>query len=975
MLSSEMSYALFTAKRYNKMNKFQRQPRFFGFPVFYLLFLYLLLVATTLHAEEVIKSPNDTRDYAALTLENGLRVILVSDPEADKAAASLNVNVGSFQNPDDRPGLAHFLEHMLFLGTKKYPDADSYKEFISNHGGMDNAFTASENTSYFFDIDKDYLDEALDRFAQFFIAPLFNEQYVQREKNAVDSEYRLKIKDDGRRIYEALKATANPQHPFSRFSVGDLDSLSDREGSKTRDELIRFYNSHYSANLMTLAVIGKEPLTELEKMVQRFNAIPNHKTVIEPVKVPLFTHQQVRLNIVPLQEMRQLTLSFMTPWHDSYYQDKPFEILAHLLGHEGEHSLHALLKDKGWINGLAAGNSDVADNYTTFDIDIDLTDEGLKHIDEITTDVFQAIDLVRKDGVKRWIHDELEKIDELNFRFREQGSPSRDAVSIAGNLQHYPARLVLKGPYVSDHFSAKQVESILDDLRVENMRQIVVAPGLKTDRVEPYYHTQYSVAPLAKNLVKAWQHAGLNKQLAIPDPNPFIPDDTTVLSKPSGEDIPQLIIDKPDIQVWHKQDDEFKIPKADIDIGLTTEIASDTLTHRLESALFTSLVDDSLNAYAYPAMLAGLHYGISLGHRGIGISVNGYDDKQQVLIDRILNTLLTYKVDPERFAVIKEGMKHDWENSHLDRPYHQLSWALNWLMEPNSWTPDAYLKVVDTISIADLERHIDALRRSAHITMLIHGNVDRKEATALAEDVIKRVRKYAGPETELSRHAVKLNATEKAPHFALTIDHNDSAIISFYQAPDDTTKTQASNLLLLQILDTPFFNELRTRDQLGYVVYTGLESNLRIPGLKFVVQSPVKGPTDLLGHIDAFIQEQYDQIRNMDAASLAEYKQAILTRILEKDKRLSERTQRYRRSLALKYLNFKHRDEVADAIRALTLKDVSEYYQTLFLARPNRHLIVDSTGQAHQDQRDNDATTLDMKQIEAFRASQGDYRL
>lgn len=952
-----------------------RRFRHPGSPVFYLLILCLLLVSATLQAQEIIKSPNDNRDYAALTLDNGLRVILVSDPEADKAAASLDVNVGSFQDPDDRPGLAHFLEHMLFLGTKKYPDADAYKEFISNHGGMENAFTATEDTNFFFDIDKDYLDGALDRFAQFFIAPLFNEKYVQREKNAVDSEYRLKIKDDGRRIYEVLKATANPQHPFSRFSVGNLDSLSDRKGSNIRDELIRFYQNHYSANLMTLAVVGKEPLPELKKMVQRFSAIPNRNIAIKPVRVPLFNKQEVRLNIVPLQDMRQLTLSFTTPWHDSYYQDKPFEILAHLLGHEGEHSLHALLKNKGWINGLAAGNSDIADNYATFDVDIDLTDEGLKHIDEITDDVFQAIDLIRKDGVKRWIHAELEKIDELNFRFHEKGSPSRDAVSIAGNLQHYPARLVLKGPYVSDHFSIKQVDSILDDLSVANMRQIVIAPGLKTDRVEPYYHTDYSITPLAPALVKRWQHAGMNRQLAIPAPNPFIPDDTTVISKPSGEKVPQLIIDKPDVQVWHKQDDEFNVPKADIDIGLTTKIASDTLTHRLESALFVSLVEDNLNAYTYPAMLAGLHYGISLGRRGIGISVSGYNDKQQVLIDRILNTLLTYKVDPERFAVIKEQMKHDWENSHLERPYRQLSWALEWLLQPNSWTPDAYLQVVDTISIADLEQHIKALRRAAHITMLVHGNVDRDAARSLAQDVIKRVRKYAGPETELARHAVELKTAEQARRFSVAIDHNDSAIISYYQAPDDTIKSQASNLLLLQILDTPFFNELRTRDQLGYVVYTGLENNLRIPGLKFVVQSPVEGPQGLLNHIDAFVKEQYDKIKIMDAASLTRYKQAILTRILEKDKRLMERTQRYRRYLALKYLDFDHRDQVADAIRALTLNDISNFYQTLFLAEPNRHLIIESTGNVHRPQQKDNATILNMKQIEAFRKSQQDYSL
>jgi secreted Zn-dependent insulinase-like peptidase len=957
------------------MKHFLRPRRYTGLTAISLFALLLLIAASALGAEEIIKSPNDQRDYAAMTLENGLRVVLVSDPDTDKAAASLDVNVGAFQDPDDRPGLAHFLEHMLFLGTKKYPDADAYKEFISNHGGMDNAFTSSEDTTYFFDIDKDYLDGALDRFAQFFIAPLFNEKYVQREKNAVDSEYRLKIKDDGRRIYEVLKATANPEHPYSHFTVGNLDSLSDREDSKTRDELIRFYKNHYSANLMTLAVVGKESLPELKKMVQRFTAVPNRHITIKPVKVPLYTRQQTRLNIKPLQELRQLSLSFTTPWHDSYYQDKPFEILAHLLGHEGKNSLHALLKDKGWINGLAAGSGIMADNYTTFDIDIDLTDEGLKHIDEITTNVFQAIDLIRKKGVKLRIHEELEKIDELNFRFQEKSSPSRAAVTIAGNLQHYPARLVLKGPYVSDHFSVKQVESILNDMTVDNLHQIVIAPGLKTDQVEPYYHTDYSIRPLSTDRIKAWRQAGLNKRLAIPGPNPFIPDDTTVITTPSGEEIPELIIDKPDVQVWHKQDDEFNVPKADISIGLTMKNASDTLSHRLESLLFTSLVVDDLNAYTYPALLAGLHYGLDLGRRGIGISVSGYNDKQQILIERIIDTLLTYKVDPERFAVVKERLKHAWKNSHLDRPYHQLNQAIGWLMQPNSWTPDAYLKVVDSITVADLEQHIRELRQAGHITMLIHGNIDKAGATTLADAVIHRLRQQVAPAPELAKHAVKLKQSGQARRFSLPIDHNDSAIISYYQAPDDRTRTQASTLLLLQMLDTPFFNVLRTQQQLGYVVYTGLDRSLRIPGLKFVVQSPVQGPEFLLEHIDAFLQQQYEQIRDMDAAAFAEYKQAILTRILEKDKRLGERTHRYRRSLALKYLGFDHRDEVADAIRALTLKEVSDFYRTLFLADRTRHLIVESTGNIHKDEADKQAVTLDMKQIEAFRSAEEDYSL
>ena len=88
---------------------------------------------------DVSKSPRDTRTYRALTLDNGLQVLLVSDPETDKAAASVDVNAGSNSDPQAFPGLAHFLEHMLFLGTEKFPEAGEYQSYISSHGGSHNA--------------------------------------------------------------------------------------------------------------------------------------------------------------------------------------------------------------------------------------------------------------------------------------------------------------------------------------------------------------------------------------------------------------------------------------------------------------------------------------------------------------------------------------------------------------------------------------------------------------------------------------------------------------------------------------------------------------------------------------------------------------------------------------------------------------------------------------------------------------------
>ena len=129
-----------------------------------------------------LKSPNDDWAYRYLTLDNGLKLLLASDPNADKAAASLVVFRGSFHEPPERPGLAHFLEHMLFIGTEKYPEVDGYQAFISANGGSANAYTAGDHTNYFFDIDPAHFQAAMDRFAQCFISPKLDPDYVSGRK-------------------------------------------------------------------------------------------------------------------------------------------------------------------------------------------------------------------------------------------------------------------------------------------------------------------------------------------------------------------------------------------------------------------------------------------------------------------------------------------------------------------------------------------------------------------------------------------------------------------------------------------------------------------------------------------------------------------------------------------------------------------------------------------------------------------------
>ena len=115
--------------------------------------------------DDIVVSNEDKRQYRGLILDNGLKILLVSDPSTDKSAAALDVHIGHLSDPPDLPGLAHFCEHMLFLGSEQFPEEQEYRRFLSQNGGASNASTGSEHTNFYFDIAPESLVGALDRFS------------------------------------------------------------------------------------------------------------------------------------------------------------------------------------------------------------------------------------------------------------------------------------------------------------------------------------------------------------------------------------------------------------------------------------------------------------------------------------------------------------------------------------------------------------------------------------------------------------------------------------------------------------------------------------------------------------------------------------------------------------------------------------------------------------------------------------------
>jgi nardilysin len=145
-----------------------------------------------------------------------------------EAAAAMVVGVGSMYDPPECQGMAHFLEHLLFMGSKKYPLENAYDSFMSKHGGSDNAFTELEHTVYHFEIPQEHLAGALDMFAQFFTSPLLLDSSVERELQSIESEFQLVKNSDNCRVNQLVCHTSGndpKDHPFAKFSWGNIQSL------------------------------------------------------------------------------------------------------------------------------------------------------------------------------------------------------------------------------------------------------------------------------------------------------------------------------------------------------------------------------------------------------------------------------------------------------------------------------------------------------------------------------------------------------------------------------------------------------------------------------------------------------------------------------------------------------------------------------------------------------------------------------
>jgi len=586
-------------------------------------------------------------------------------------------------------------EHMLFLGTEKYPSEDEYEAFLSAHGGSCNAYTDMEDTNYYFSVTSQQEDinetseglkGGLDRLAQFFIAPKFEEDMVERELRAIDSEYRNGKTSDSWRNYQFLKSIANQNHPFSNFGCGNYETLSSL-GTPVQ-ALKDFWKEYYTTSNMRLAVVGCSSLDALQSTVEEtFGGLafsdqaprrektnphspvfPRENASYDP-KNPAFGSEQIGKfrEVIPLLESRTLKVQFVTPpvYDPELRKTRPHRVLSHLIGHESPGSLHYVLNEQGLITGLSSGAAIDASDFSLFSVSMSLTPKGMKNKEKILDLIFQWTALIKKvatenPGLLAKYHDELQQIGMMNFKFREQGNPM-DFCSSASELMFETNVLeeILVSGTKSDDYDPVIAAEFMERLSPYNCMINIVDSDLKKDNpdewlVEPLYGAVYRESKITEEQLKLWDNPSeIEPKLHVPALNEYIPTDFSLRCEDSETSMsnserersktkpPTLYFENNKFRMWYKMDKYWKVPKTFIRLSIVSPTTYESPRSMTLSRIFQKVLNDDLNSFVYDASLAGCTYSVSCTPTGFKISVRGYSEKLPVLLKTLTSRMLS----------------------------------------------------------------------------------------------------------------------------------------------------------------------------------------------------------------------------------------------------------------------------------------------------------------------------------------------
>ncbi|ELW9544715.1 pitrilysin [Klebsiella aerogenes] len=878
--------------------------------------------------ETIRKSEKDPRHYQAIRLQNGMVVLLVSDPQAVKSLSALVVPVGSLQDPADHQGLAHYLEHMTLMGSQKYPQPDSLAEFLKMHGGSHNASTAPYRTAFYLEVENDALNGAVDRLADAIAAPLLDKKYAERERNAVNAELTMARTRDGMRMAQVSAETINPAHPASQFSGGNLDTLSDKPGSPVLDALHAFRDRWYSANLMKAVIYSNKPLPELASIAAAtYGRVPNHDISKPEITVPVVTDAQkgIVIHYVPAMPRKVLRVEFRIDNNSAQFRSKTDELVTYMIGNRSPGTLSDWLQKQGLAEGIRADSDPAVNgNSGVLAISATLTDKGLVHRDEVTAAIFSYLNLLRTQGIDKRYFDELAHVLELDFRYPSINRDMDYVEWLADTMIRVPVEHVLDVVNIADRYDAQAIKDRLAMMTPQNARIWYISPNEPHNKTAYFVNAPYQVDKISARTFTDWQQKSAAIKLQLPTLNPYIPDDFTLIKSDKAYPHPELIVDEPTLRVVYAPSQYFASePKADVSLVLRNPQAMDSARRQVMFALNDYLAGIALDQLSNQAAVGGISFSTG-ANNGLMVNANGYTQRLPQLFTALLDGYFSYTPTEEQLEQAKSWYAQMMDSADKGKAYDQAIMPIQMLSQVPYFERKTRRDLLPSITLKEVINYRDNLKARGRPELLVIGNMSARQSTDLARQIQKQL---GADGNEWCRNKDVLIDSKQLAMFEKAGSSTDSALAAVFAPPNvDEYSSMAASSLLGQIIQPWFYNQLRTEEQLGYAVFAFSMNVGRQWGMGFLLQSSDKQPAFLWQRFQAFFPTAEAKLRAMKPEEFAQIQQAAISQMLQAPQTLSEEASKLSKDFDRGNMRFDSRDKVVAQMKLLTPQKLADFF-------------------------------------------------
>ncbi|HGF0768253.1 TPA: pitrilysin [Kluyvera georgiana] len=896
--------------------------------------------------ETIRKSEKDTRQYQAITLDNKMVVLLVSDPQAVKSLSALVVPVGSLEDPDSHPGLAHFLEHMTLMGSKHYPQPDSLSEFLKLHGGSHNASTAPYRTAFYLEVENDALQGAVDRLADAIAEPLLDKKYADRERNAVNAELTMARSRDGMRMAQVSAETINPAHPGARFSGGNLETLSDKPNSPVYESLLAFRDKYYSANLMKAVIYSNKPLPELAQIAaQTYGRVPNKSIERPEITVPVVTDAQkgIVIHYVPALPRKVLRVEFRIDNNSAQFRSKTDELITYLIGNRTPGTLSDWLQKQGLVEGIRADSDPVVNgNSGVLAISATLTDKGLANRDQVVAAIFSYLDMLRQKGVDKSYFDELAHVLDLDFRYPSINRDMDYVEWLADTMIRVPVEHTLDAVNIADRYDAQAIKDRLAMMTPQNARIWYISPKEPHNKTAYFVDAPYQVDKISAETFAKWQKAADDITLNLPQLNPYIPDDFTLIKNEKSYAHPELIIDEPNLRLVYMPSRYFASePKADITMILRNPQAMDSAKNQVMFALNDYLAGIALDQLSNQAAVGGISFSTG-ANNGLMLNANGYTQRLPQLFGALLEGYFSYTPTADQLEQAKSWYKQMMDSADKGKAYEQAIMPVQMVSQVPYFQREDRKALLPSITLKEVMAYRDQLKTGGRPEFMVIGNLSAEQSTTLARGIQSQL---GANGNEWCRNKDVLVEKQQNAIFEKAGNSTDSALAAVFVPPNvDEFSSSAASAMLAQIVQPWFYNQLRTEEQLGYAVFAFSMNIGRQWGMGFLLQSNDKQPAFLWQRFKAFFPTAEQKLRAMKPEEFAQLQQAVIADMLQAPQTLGDEASQLSKDFDRGNMAFDSRAKVVAQIKLLTPQKLADFFHQTVVAPQGMTVLSQVSG-------------------------------